>query len=236
VLLAPLGAANSIIANSTDCLQWIKASVGRRTARRTTVVHNGVREPQGDVVPAPEAGTTHLVVVGRLATRKGQDLAIRAAAVVVQAGHDVHLTLVGDSYPGYEDVSEGYRALAVELGLEQRVSFVGFTDPHPYVRAADVVLVPSRVEPFGLVAVEGMLHGRPVVAAAVGGLPEIIDDGRTGLLVRPEDPSALASAILRLLDDPGAARRLATAGQADARARFSIDSYAASIRELVAAH
>lgn len=241
LLLSPLLAAHEIIANSQDCRAWIVSSLGRRLLRRSQVIYNGVREPSTPVPAAPpvatasgaDPGVQRLVVVGRLSERKGQDIAISAAALVRRAGHDVRLTLVGDSYPGYEDFLDGLHALAAAEGVEDVTQFAGFADPEPYVSAADVVLVPSRVEPFGLVAVEALLQGRPVVAARVGGLQEIITDGVTGLLVDPDDPRALAGAIVRLLSDPGYAAALGGAGRADARARFSLEAYSAQLTSLV---
>jgi glycosyltransferase involved in cell wall biosynthesis len=235
VLLSPLWAAHGIIANSGDCLNWIRSALGDRLSRRGQVVHNGVREP---AVPVPDGagsdgGPRSLVVVGRLSERKGQDVAIAATALVRQAGHDVTLTLVGDGYPGYEDVVDGLHALTRELGVDDVTVFTGFQDPAPHVAAADVVLVPSRVEPFGLVAVEALLLARAVVAAGVGGLTEIIEDGVTGLLVPPDDPRALADAIEALLADPARAQALGRAGRADARARFSLAAYSARLADAV---
>ncbi|WP_170977933.1 glycosyltransferase family 4 protein [Blastococcus sp. CCUG 61487] len=235
VLLSPLLAAHLVIANSEDCRAWITASLGRRAARRCQVIYNGVREPAPDAAPveARSGGSAEIVVVGRLSERKGQDVAIAATALVREAGFDVRLTLVGDGYPGYEDYVDGLRTLTGTAGVADVTEFAGFQDPAGYVAAADVVLVPSRIEPFGLVAVEALLLGRPVVASRVGGLQEIIDDGRTGLLVEPDDPRALADAIIVLLADPGAARALGRAGQADARARFSLEAYAATLSQAV---
>jgi glycosyltransferase involved in cell wall biosynthesis len=236
LLLSPLLATHLVIANSEDSQTWVRSSLGPRLARRTRVIHNGVREPAvltPAPAPGPGSGARRLVVVGRLAARKGQDTAICATALVRQAGFDVTLTLVGDGYPGYEDHVEGLHALAASEGVSDVTVFAGFQDPAPYVRDADVVLVPSRVEPFGLVAVEALLLGRAVVAAKVGGLREIVRDGETGLLVEPGDPRALADAIIRLLSDPAGADALGAAGQADARARFSMEAYSASFSEAV---
>jgi glycosyltransferase involved in cell wall biosynthesis len=97
------------------------------------------------------------------------------------------------------------------------------------------VLVPSRLEPFGNVAVEAQLAGKPVVASDVQGLPEIVQDGLTGLLVPPDDPAALAAAVGRLLDEPGLAERLAGSGAAAARQRFSPDRYRSGLRAAVQA-
>ncbi len=233
VLLAPLYAADGIIANSGDCLNWIRSALGSRLARRARVVHNGVREPGLVSFPASPSGSHRLVVVGRLSERKGQDVAIAATALVRRAGHDVTLTLVGDGYPGYEDVVAGLHDLVREGGIEDVTVFTGFADPTPHVAAADVVLVPSRIEPFGLVAVEAMLLGRPVVAAAVGGLTEIVEDGVTGRLVPPDDPQALADAVIDLLTNPDRAAGLAAAGLADARARFSAATFSARLKGIV---
>ncbi|PWW21396.1 hypothetical protein JD79_00525 [Geodermatophilus normandii] len=234
LLLLPLLAADVVVANSGDTQGWIRASLGERGARRTRVVHNGVREPASPA-PAPRVpgGPRSLVVVGRLSAIKGQDTAIRATALVRQAGHDVTLTLVGDCYPGYEAVEDGLRDLAVQQRVDDVTVLTGFTDPAPHVAAADVVLVPSRVESFGLAAVEALLLGRPVVATRIGGLPEVLRDGETGLLVPADDPRALADAVLRLLGDPRLAAALGTAGRADARARFSMAAFTAALADVV---
>ncbi|WP_176450059.1 glycosyltransferase family 4 protein [Geodermatophilus saharensis] len=233
LLLSPLLAADTVVANSGDTAAWIRASLGARAARRTRVVHNGVREPVAPAVQRAPGRPRSLVVVGRLSTIKGQDTAVRATALVRQAGHDVTLTLVGDCYPGYEAVEDGLRDLAVREGVDDVTVFTGFQDPAPHVAAADVVLVPSRVESFGLVAVEALLLGRPVVATRIGGLPEVLRDGETGLLVPADDPRALADAVLRLLADPRLAEALGAAGRADARARFSMTAFTQALAAAV---
>lgn len=235
VLLAPLLLAGVVIANSESTLAWIASSLGQGVLRRSRVVHNGVRSPSAAAAPLAEVvpGAKRLVVVGRLTPRKGQDLAISATALVRQAGFDARLTLVGDGYPGYESLVAGLHALADSEGISDVTEFAGFQDPVPYLTAADLVLVPSRVESFGLVAAEALLLGRPVVAARIGGLPEVIRDGVTGVLVDPDDPQALADAVIALLSDPSAARGLGEAGLADARERFSQETYAARLTEVV---
>jgi glycosyltransferase involved in cell wall biosynthesis len=235
LLLSPLLAADLVLANSEGTLAWIRSSLGDRVARRSRVLHNGVREPAW--APVAHAGAPsdahRLVLVGRLSAIKGQDIAIRATALVRQAGFDVALTLVGDGYPGYEDLVEGLHSLAAAEGIADITDFTGFQDPTPYVAEADVVLIPSRVESFGLVAVEALLLGRPVVATRIGGLPEVIRDGETGVLIEPDDPQALAAAVIHLLAHPDEAAALGRAGLVDARARFSIEAYAAGLSEAV---
>jgi glycosyltransferase involved in cell wall biosynthesis len=233
LLLSPLLAAHVVLANSEGTLAWIRSSLGERVARRSRVLHNGVREPSRAAgSPAgPRSGARRLVVVGRLSAIKGQDIAIRATALVRRAGFDVTLTLVGDGYPGYEDLVDGLHALAASEGVSDVTVFTGFQDPTPYVADADIVLMPSRVESFGLVAVEALLLGRPVVATRIGGLPEVIKDGETGVLVDPDDPQALADAVIHLLSHPEEATALGRAGLADARSRFSIETYSAALSE-----
>lgn len=236
LLLLPLRLADVVIANSMDTRRWIDGSTSRRTRARTHLLYNGVPDPQP--APAPRAlraagERAELVLVGRLSERKGQDVAVRALAALVDSGHDAALTLVGDCFPGYEHVVRGLERLVAELGLGDRVTFAGFTDPRPHLDRAHVALVPSRVEPFGLVAVEALMLGLPVVASDVGGLPEIITDGVTGRLVPPDDPAALAGALADLLADPAAAAELGRAGREDVRVRFSAVTYAERFRRVL---
>lgn len=147
-----------------------------------------------------------LLFVGRIQPLKGADLAVRALAEV----RDPHAQLVvigGPSGPDGAGEVEALHALVRELGLESRVHFVP-PQPHDrlveYYRAADVCVVPSRTESFGLVALEAAACGTPVVAANVGGLRLLVEHGATGFLVDERDPAAYAASIDRaLLDDCG---------------------------------
>ncbi len=148
-----------------------------------------------------------LLFVGRLQPLKAPDLAIRALHSLDARGHtEAELVIVGGASGSAGDVHDAEtRALVDELGLHDRVRFVP-PQPHhmlsSWYRAADVSLVPSRSESFGLVALEAAACGVPVVASSVGGLVSLIDDGRTGLLVDGRDPDAYAAAIGKILDDP----------------------------------
>jgi D-inositol-3-phosphate glycosyltransferase len=125
-------------------------------------------------------------------------------------------------------------ALAKDLGVRDRIRFVP-PQPHhllsTWYRAADVVLVPSRSESFGLVALEAAACGAPVVASDVGGLRTIVDDGRTGLLVESRDPSSFATAVDHLLADPALAAAMGAAGAERAR-QFTWSTAAARLRRL----
>lgn len=162
-------------------------------------------------------------VFGRLAPWKGQHVLIEALRELPYA----HALVVGA--PLFENdhpYEQKLRAQAAHLGMEDRVHFLGFRDDVPHLmHACDVVAHTSvDAEPFGRVVVEGMMAGRPVVAARAGGPQEIVESGVTGLLVPPGDPEALAAALRKVLEQPERARALAAEGRRVARRRFSVDT------------
>lgn len=145
-----------------------------------------------------------VLFVGRIQPLKGPDVAIRALHALGRS--DALLLLVGGASGSDGDVEiERAHQLVDELGLHDQVRFVP-PQPHhilsTYYRAADVVVVPSRSESFGLVALEAAACGIPVVASAVGGLRSLVDHGETGFLVPERDPMLFAKAIARILDEP----------------------------------
>ena len=176
-----------------------------------------------------------LLFVGRIQPLKRVDLAV--AALASMARTDAQLVIVGGpSGPGGDEELARVRALADRLGVAERVRFVP-PQPHhllsSWYRAADVVVVPSRSESFGLVALEAAACGTPVVAAAVGGLTSIVDDGRTGILVDGADPATWAGHLDHLLDHPATATAMATAAARRAR-HYSWPAAAARLRRLYA--
>jgi glycosyltransferase involved in cell wall biosynthesis len=190
------------------------------------VVHYGiVSGPE----PAAYAGEApRLAVVGRLVPVKGHDVLLRALA---RARRDLPGLEVEIAGAGPLDAE--LRAQATALGLDGVVRFVGHVPGAASVmERAAVVVVPSLGEGFGMVALEAMERGRAVVASAVGGLPEIVADGETGVLVAPGDPDALAAAIVAVACDLGRARALGAAGRARAVAEFSQERCAARTAEL----
>jgi len=237
-LLADLLASADAVTGVSAAALAAAVDVCPEIARRSRVILNALPEPTRYAARVDEApkGAPVLVGAGRLVADKGFDIALRALALVRAEHPGVVLRLAGDG-PARPDLE----ALADELGVADAVELLGWVAPDrlPEVLAgASVVVLPSRWdEAFGLVALQAMQVGRPVVAAAVGGLPEVVDDGHTGLLVPKEDPEGLATAVLSLLDDPGAARRLGVAGRQRARDRFGFDRYVdeheALYRELV---
>ena len=154
-------------------------------------------------------GAPRLAVIGRLVPIKGHDVLLRAVAAVRSDLPGITLEIAGDG-----PLEQELRSTAARLGLDGVASFLGRVAPAaPVFERAEVVVVPSFGEGFGMVALEAMERGRPVIASAVGGLPEIVEDGRTGLLVPVGDAEALARAIRELAGDPARAAATAAAGR-----------------------
>ncbi len=162
-----------------------------------------------------------LLFVGRIQPLKGVQVAVRALAALAGDHPDTRLVVVGGpSGPQGEAEADRTVALVEELGLGARVVFVP-PRPHEllstYYRAADVCLVPSRSESFGLVALEAAACGTPVVASDVGGLRSLIDHGHTGYLVEEHSPEVFADRVRQILAEPILAERLGTAAVTRAR-------------------
>ncbi len=186
-----------------------------------------------------------LLFVGRIQPLKGADVALRVLSELDRRTPKMRPTLVvvgGPSGPRGEESYDELVRLIDELGLAGRVRLV---DPQPhevistYYRAADVCLVPSRSESFGLVALEAAACGTPVVASAVGGLTTLVDDGATGFLVEGRDPAAFAAATAEILDDPALAASMARRCAARALGyswREAADRLTALHDELAAGH
>jgi len=178
-------------------------------------------------------GARHVVViVGHLSRIKGYPAFLRAASRVARDLDGCAFVAVGD-----ETTDKGCRAdlerLVRELGIRSSVHFLGWRNDVPEVlRAADVMALPSLDEGLPLAVLEAMACARPVVATPVGGVPEAVVDGETGILVPPDDPEALAAALLRLLRDPELGRRMGEAGRRRVEAHFSLDRFVERVQAL----
>ncbi len=158
-------------------------------------------------------------VVARLEPEKGHPTLLEAWPAVIAAVPKAHLLIVGEG-----SQREALEAQVKALGIGKSVTFTGRRDDVPAVTAAlDVAVLPSYREAQGLSILEAMALSRPVVASAVGGIPEMIEHGRTGLLVPPREPAALAAAIVRLLTDHPYADTLAKAAQNLVHDRFCVE-------------
>lgn len=161
-----------------------------------------------------------LCALGRLQTEKGFDVLLRSMA---ELRGQARLLLGGEGLLEAELPRQ-----AESLGISDLVEFRGFvTDVPAFMAEAGMFVLSSRSEGLGLVIVEAMAAGRPVVATRVGGVPEVVVDGETGLLVPPDDPGALAVAIRRLLADPALAARMGEAGRKRAHDQFGAGRMAA---------
>jgi glycosyltransferase involved in cell wall biosynthesis len=178
------------------------------------IVHYGI-DPDGDTA-AYEGGERRLLCVGRLIPIKGHIVLLRAFAEAQTEFPDLKLDVAGRG-----PLEPALRALARELGIADSVQFLGHVSPiQGAIERAQVVVVPSMGEGFGMVALEAMERARPVIAAAIGGLGELVQDGETGLLVPPGEAAPLRDAIVRLAGDRELARRMGAAGRSRALHRF----------------
>lgn len=194
--------------------------------RQSRVIHNGV-QPEAFRTPTEDGAAVRaelgvpdgcLVVslFGRLTVQKGQTTFLEAATRL--SAQDVRFLLVGDG----EDREKLEQQVAA-LGLTDRVIFTGFRSDVPrLLSASDVVVLPSLWEGLPICLLEAMAAGRPVIASAVDGSVEVVVPGQTGLLVPPEHPEALASAIAFLLEHPQARERFGASGRERVRLRFSL--------------
>jgi glycosyltransferase involved in cell wall biosynthesis len=179
-----------------------------------------------EIVP-PIKHKLRCIIVGRISEGKRQEDAVGAMAELKQMGIDAELLIVGRSNPGYRERLE---ALVQQHKLEGRVSIIGSVlDRLPFVQSADIVLMCSRFEAFGRVTVEGMLAGKPVVAANTGANPELIQEGVNGLLYKVGDTRDLAEKIRYLYENQELAKRMGENGQAWAESIFNKERFSKEI-------
>ena len=170
----------------------------------------------------------HLLFSGRLngKQQKGVDILLKAMPLILKE-HDVILDIIGGG-PRLEQ----YRAFAQQLGIEGSVRFRGFI-PHDMMpaeySAADLFVLSSRRESFGLVLAEAMASGLPVVSTTAGAIPEVVDNGETGILVPPENPDELAGVIIHLLDNPEKMILMGKKGKERVKQYFTWDKVAARV-------
>jgi glycosyltransferase involved in cell wall biosynthesis len=224
---------DEIIANSASTLDTLRLPArmrgnavysGIELAGRARVVHDGTHWLDGDFTSttsvAPIVG-----LVGRITPWKGQDVFIRAAKAIHQQFPHARFQIIGAALFDEQQYEQQCRQLVIDLQLDESVQFCGFRDNVPELVAAMDVLVHASTtgEPFGQVIVEGMAAGKPVVATNGGGVPEIVVDGVTGLLVPMGDADALASAVCSLLENPQKALAMGRAGFQRVHEHFTIE-------------
>ena len=239
------GRGNDLAERMLRRADWVTACSGAmlRTAReavpeivsKSSVIYNGREIAKLQPVPVPFDPPV-LLGIGRLAEEKGFDVALDAFASVIRHFPNARMTLVGDG-----PARAALERQAAQLGLERAVKFIGWVEPDgvaKFLNASTLVVVPSRwEEPFGLVALEAALMGRAVVATRVGGLPEVVVDQRTGILVEKDDSETLAKAIVYLLAHTDVNVTMGRVGLRRARETFAwsrfVDAHDVLYRRLV---
>ncbi|HZO89112.1 MAG TPA: glycosyltransferase family 4 protein [Chthonomonadaceae bacterium] len=167
-------------------------------------------------------------LVGRISPWKGQHIFLHAAALVRRRFPAARFLVIGAALFAEKDYEAQIHALTHTLGLEDCVEFTGFRNDVPDLIASLEILVHASTigEPFGQVIIEGMAEGKPVVATDGGAIPEIVEEGKTGLLVPMGDAVAMAEAIGALLSDPERAARMGQHGRERVLAHFTLDQMA----------
>lgn len=183
------------------------------------VILPGVAVPEGGRIREPLEGSNQPVIgmAGPLEIIKGASFFLRACHRLVEAGHDIRIIIAGS---GPEERS--LRQLSSSLELTRRLTFVdGGVSMRAYLSAMDVFCLPSLQQGLGVMMLEAMALGRPVIASGVGGVLTVIEDGKTGLIVPPSDSRGLSDRIAELLSNPDKARGLGLAGQQRIREHFN---------------
>lgn len=201
-----------------------RVDLARDDARRTIEREFGM-SPSAKVI----------AMAARLAPQKDHATLVRAALQVVKVVPDAHFLIVGDisGDPVSKSSFELINRLIGDLGLNAHFTFTGFRTDIPTILAGvDVAVLVTHYEGFPLAVLEAASYATPVVASAVGGIPEFVHHENTGLLHRHEDPSDLAVQLLSLLTDPAKARRLGEAGRQRVRDSFTVEHLAVQIRDV----
>ncbi len=175
-------------------------------------------------------------VVGRISAWKGQEVFLRAFARAAQQQPRLKGVIAGDVVPGEDWRRDDLRALARDLGVADEVLWPGYHDNAAELMAAlDILVLPSiRPEPFGMVVIEAMAAGKPVIATAHGGPLESVVDGETGLLVPPNDPAGMAAALVTLAGNRALRREMGARGRARAETTFGFQAHIQAFQELYA--
>ena len=225
--LAARGIPTQIIAVSGATL----AALQLPPSKRAIAIHNGAALENFDfeAAPAPFSradGAWVVGIVGRLAFWKGQHVFLDAAAQIQAKFPAARFQIVGAALFGEEEYEAQLRAQCRDLGLENAVEWLGFRADVPQIVAQMDVLAHASIspEPFGQVIIEGMAAGKPVVATDGGGVPEIVQNGETGILVPMNNAKALADAIIALFETPQRAHKMGIAGRKRVESDFSIEA------------
>jgi colanic acid/amylovoran biosynthesis glycosyltransferase len=232
-LASKVQSAAFVVCISDFARSQLMGLVGAEHWEKLTVVHCGV-DTQA-LAPRTVGGTPAdrpfgVLCVGRLVPVKGQLVLLEAIAEIVRSGHDVKLTLVGAG-----EMRDALAGASRRLGIETRVELtgpLGHPDVLHRIRTADVFCLPSFAEGVPIVLMEAMALGVPVVTTRVMGIPELVEDGVSGLVVSPGTFEALVDAMRRLIDDPGLRHSLGAAGRKRVESDYALATSAEQLRAL----
>jgi glycosyltransferase involved in cell wall biosynthesis len=221
---AAYACAHKIVANSRAASDRLRAE--RIPARKIAVIANGL-DPDAFTQYRPPSQARRVIVVANLRREKGHDVLIEAAPEILRRFPDARFEIVGEG-----PMKPRLLALARERGVLHAFTFAGHReDVAARLAEADLFVLPSRSEAFPNAVLEAAAAGRAIVATRVGGVGELVDHDRSGLLVEPDDPQALGEHVCRLLGDPALAARLGVAARTRA-ARYSFDRMVAAFERL----
>jgi glycosyltransferase involved in cell wall biosynthesis len=220
--------ADIIIANSQATARAIRVDQGK-----VRVVYNAIEHGSSLVLPQGRRSAHPTVgMAGRINRWKGQKLFVDAAVLVHNRCPEAVFQIAGDAYVGEEHLATDLQAYIHAKGLDDHIRLLGrVEDMEAFYADLDVFVLPSiQPEPFGLVAIEAMERGVPVVATNHGGPTEIIEDGVDGFLVDADSPERMAERIIALLSDASLRERIGQAGRRKRRERFSIETMLVGIQ------
>jgi len=230
--IEPLGRMARILIRQNTRLIAISQAVKRYLIEETmppnriTCVYDGVdlRQYQPQARREAQKGVV-IGIIGQIGERKGHLTLLEALRGLVREQTQIKLLIVGtEPAHSVEGYTERLHTFVQEHQLEPYIEFLGFRRDVPELLAQlDMLVLPSQQEPFGKIVIEAMAMETPVIASRVGGVPEIVVDGETGLLVPPQDPAALHHAIRRLLADAALRERMGKAGRLRVEACFSLE-------------
>ncbi len=209
------------------CAKEANSSVAE-FVRRAAVVHDGTNLVVAPARHARDSDQFRVGLIGRISPWKGQHVFLQAAAQVNKQFPNARFVIIGAALFGEEKYEQEVRRLPGQLGIERLVEFTGFsTNVEQAIVELDLVVHASTTgEPFGQVIIEGMAAGKPVVATNGGGVPEIVENGKTGILVPMGDVQAMADAICRILADPALAAEMGSRGRQRVADHFTVQQTA----------
>jgi glycosyltransferase involved in cell wall biosynthesis len=217
--------AHGVVANSTAAARQLESE--GLAANRIRVIPNGVAMDRFAARAAARPVMT-VLTVANLRKEKAHEVLLQAAAKLAPRHPYLQFQIVGDG-PRMAEL----RALCTSLGLDSQVAFLGHREDVPALLSqADAFVLPSRSEAFPNGAIEAMASGLPVVASATGGLLDLIESGRTGVLVQPDDPDALADALEALVSSPARAAALGSCAREEVARRYSFDRMVRAFEDL----